>query len=235
MTQHPHHDFLAALWRHRLTAILRTRDEGLASEAMDAAVRGGIRLIEFTMTTPNALGLISRFSTRAGQVTLGGLERLVVGAGTVMTPDQARAAVDAGASFLVSPITDLEVIATANELGVPILPGVHTPTEMVTAHRAGAPLVKLFPMPAGGPTWLRSALAPLPFVRVVPTNGVFLDNIAEWFEAGAWSVGMTTGLFEPADMAAGNFAAIESRAAALRKAAAAVERGPMPEAADPFA
>lgn len=230
-----HEPFLRALWRHRVTAILRTTDEGLAEEAMDAAVRGGMRIIEFTLTTPNAMGLISRFAARGAQVSLGGLDRLVVGAGTVMTPAMAREAVGAGATFLVSPVMDPEVIATAVSLGVPILPGVHTPTEMVAAHRAGAPLVKLFPAPAGGPTYLRSALAPLPFLRVVPTNGVFLDNVGDWLRAGAWAVGMTTGLFAPEDMAARDMRAIEGRAAALRKAVEAVERGEMPRRDDPFA
>ena len=230
-----HEEFLQALWRHRITAILRTTDEGLAEEAMDAAVRGGVRVVEFTLTTPGTLGLISRFAARGAQVSLGGLDRLVVGAGTVMTPQMAREAVGAGARFLVSPVMDPEVIEAAVSLGVPIIPGVHTPTEMVAAHRAGAPLVKLFPAPAGGPTWLRSALAPLPFLRVVPTNGVFLENIGDWIRAGAWSVGMTTGLFDPDDMAARNLRAIEGRAAALRKAVEAVERGEMPRPVDPFA
>lgn len=230
-----HHEFLGALWRHRITAILRTTDAGLAAEAMDAAVRGGMRLIEFTLTTPNAMELISQFSTRGVQVSLGGLDRLVVGAGTVMRPEQAREAVAAGAKFLVSPVMDPEIIALANELGVPILPGVHTPTEMIAAHRAGAPLLKLFPGPAGGPAYLRSALAPLPFLRVVPTNGVDLDNAADWLRAGAWAVGMTRTLFEPADLAAGNMDAIAKRATALRRAVESVERGDLPTADDPFA
>lgn len=235
MTDQAHHQFLEALWRRRITAILRTTDEALAEAAMDAAVRGGMRVIEFTLTTPGALGLISRFSARAAQATLSGLDRLIVGAGTVMTPQQARDAVAAGARFLVSPVMDPEVIGVAGSLEVPILPGVHTPTEMVAAHRAGAPLVKLFPAPAGGPAYLRSALAPLPFLRVVPTNGVDLDNVGQWLQAGAWAVGMTTGLFAPSDMASGKLDAIERRAAALRTAVEAVERGPMPRPADPFA
>lgn len=220
-------DFLRTLWDARITAILRATDEGLAAAAMDAAIRGGMRIVELTLTTPGALHIIAELAAREG---------LVVGAGTVLTTVQARAAVAAGARFLVSPIMDPEIIALARTLGVPILPGVHTPTEMVAAHRAGAPLLKLFPAPAGGPTWLRSVLAPLPFLRVVPTNGVDLDNAAAWLRAGAFAVGMTTSLFDPAALAAHDLVGIESRAAALVRAVAAVERGPMPTLpADPFA
>jgi len=222
----PLDDFLRTLWDARITAILRTTDEGLAAEAMDAAIRGGMRIVELTLTTPGALRIIADLAAR---------DALTVGAGTVLRPAQARAAVDAGARFLVSPIMDPELIALARDLGVPILPGVHTPTEMIAAHRAGAPLLKLFPAPAGGPVWLRSALAPLPFLRVVPTNGVDLDNAAAWLRAGAFAVGMTTALFEPAALAARDLLGIESRARALVRAVGAVERGSMPAGADPFA
>jgi 2-dehydro-3-deoxyphosphogluconate aldolase/(4S)-4-hydroxy-2-oxoglutarate aldolase len=218
--------FLRTLWDHRITAILRATDEQLATQAMDAAIRGGMRIVELTLTTPGALRIVAELAAREG---------LVVGAGTVLHPAQARAAVEAGARFLVSPVMDPEIIALAGELGVPILPGVHTPTEMLAAHRAGAPLLKLFPGPAGGPTWLRSVLAPLPFLRVVPTNGVDLDNAATWLRAGAFAVGLTTALFDPAVLAARDLLAIEQRARALVRAVGAIERGPMPQLDDPFA
>ena len=220
------YEVLAALWACRATAILRTRDERLAAAAMDAAIRGGMRIVELTLTTPGALRIISTLAARPD---------LRVGAGTVLLPSQARAAVEAGARFLVSPVMDPEIIAVARELGVPVLPGVHTPTEMLAAHRAGAPLLKLFPAPAGGPVWLRSVLAPLPFLRVVPTNGVDLDSAAAWLQAGAFAVGLTTALFDPAVMAAGDVASIEQRARALLRAVQSVERGPMPQPVDPFA
>lgn len=226
--------FLATLWEHRITAILRTTDRQLAADAMDAAVRGGLRIVELTLTTPGALEIVAELAAREGLSSSRGLDRLVVGAGTVLRPQQARDAVAAGARFLVSPVMDPEIIALANELEVPILPGVHTPTEMVAAHRAGAPLLKLFPGPAGGPAYLRSALAPLPFLRVVPTNGVDLDNVAAWLRAGAWAVGMTTGLFDPAALAARDLASVEQRARALMRAVGSVERGAMPRASDPF-
>jgi 2-dehydro-3-deoxyphosphogluconate aldolase/(4S)-4-hydroxy-2-oxoglutarate aldolase len=100
----------------------------------------------------------------------------------------------------------------AAELGVACMPGTHTPTEMLRAHRAGAQLCKLFPAPAGGPAWLRSVLAPLPFLKVVPTNGVDERNAAEWLGAGAFAVGFVSPLFDATDIRAGNWDAIEARA-----------------------
>lgn len=199
-------DFVALLGRERASAILRTDDQRRAAAAMDAALAGGFRVVEFTLTIPGVFELIADFAGRAG---------VVVGAGTVLTVDDARRAVDAGARFLVSPVTDEAVIAAAGALGVAVMPGTHTPTEMLRAHRAGAQLVKLFPAPAGGPVWLRSVLAPLPFLKVVPTNGVDADNVGAWLEAGAWAAGFTAPLFDRDDLAAGRYDRIEERARAI--------------------
>lgn len=197
------HAFVDLVARERATAILRTDDRSAAAPAMAAAVAGGFRVVEFTLTIPGAYELIAEFARR---------DDLVVGAGTVLEVAEARRAVDAGARFLVSPVTDEAVIAAAAELGVASMPGAHTPTEMLRAHRAGAPLVKLFPAPAGGPAYLRSVLAPLPFLKVVPTNGVDAGNAADWLDAGAWGVGFAATLFERADLAARRFDRIEERA-----------------------
>ena len=199
-------DFVTLLGRERATAILRANDQAVAREAMAAAVRGGFRIVEFTLTIPGALDLIEELAARP---------ELVVGAGTVLTEEDAEASVRRGARFLVSPVTDLAVIACAAELGVAILPGAQTPTEMLAAHRAGAPLIKLFPAPAGGPAYLRSVLAPLPFLKVVPTNGITEDNAAAWLEAGAYALGWAGVLFTPDDLAARRFDAIEARARAI--------------------
>lgn len=197
---------MEAFGRRRVSAILRTDDQRKAAEAMDAAVRGGIEIVEFTLTTPGVYELIQDFSRREG---------LTVGAGTVLEVEQARRAVEAGARFLVSPVVDEAVIAAAAGNGVAMMPGTHTPSEMFRAHRAGAQLCKLFPAPAGGPAWLRSVLGPLPFLKVVPTNGIDLDNMHEWFAAGAHAGGFVASLFTREDMAAGNWQAIEARARAI--------------------
>jgi Entner-Doudoroff aldolase len=208
-------EFVQTLWRERATAILRATNADAARAAMEAAVQGGFRILEFTLTTPNALGLIEEFARRPG---------LIVGAGTVLSPEEAQACVAAGARFLVSPIVDDAVVRRARELGAAAIPGTHTPTEMMQAHRAGAPLVKLFPAPAGGPAYLRSVLAPLPFLRIVPTNGVDEQNAADWLRAGAWAVGFVASLFDPKDMAEQRYDRIRDRARRLKEVTGALER-----------
>jgi 2-dehydro-3-deoxyphosphogluconate aldolase/(4S)-4-hydroxy-2-oxoglutarate aldolase len=195
--------FVERFGREQASAILRTNDQEKAAQAMEAAVRGGFTVIEFTLTIPGVFDLVREFAQRDG---------LVVGTGTVMDEHQARQSVAAGARFLVSPVVDEAVIATADELEVACMPGCHTPTEMLRAHRAGAQLCKLFPAPAGGPAWLRSVLGPLPYLKIVPTNGVDERNAGDWIAAGAWAVGFVATLFEPADVAAGRWDAIEERA-----------------------
>jgi len=195
--------FVELFGRERASAILRCNDAEVARHALDAAIAGGFRVVEVTLTTPRALELIADVASRPG---------VVAGAGTVLTVAEAEAAVAHGARFLVSPVTDEVVIRRATELGVASIPGGHTPTELLAAHRAGAPLVKLFPAPAGGPAWLRSLLAPLPFLKVVPTNGVDLDNAADWLAAGAWALGFVAALFNADDLRLGRFERIEERA-----------------------
>jgi 2-dehydro-3-deoxyphosphogluconate aldolase/(4S)-4-hydroxy-2-oxoglutarate aldolase len=204
-------DFIAAFKDHRASAIIRTARQDDARRAMDAAARGGFRICEFTLTVPGALDLIREFAARPG---------LIVGAGTVLTPDDARAAVAAGARFLVSPVLDPAVIAEAARLGVAMMPGCATPTEMLAAHRVGAQLQKLFPAPGTGPAWVAQTLGPMPFLRIVPTSGVTLENAAAYLRAGSFAVGFVNSLFDPADIAAGRFDAIESRARAMLAVAA---------------
>lgn len=211
--------FVERLWRDRVTAIVRTTKQEAAALAMAAAVRGGFRHLEFTLTTPGALELITEFSRR---------KELVAGAGTVMTPADAENAVRAGAQFLVTPVLDVSVVAAAHRLGVPILPGVHTPTEMWQAHQAGATLLKIFPAVAGGPAAVRAILAPMPFLKLVPTNGVDAGNAAAYLEAGAVAVGLVNPLFEPDFMAAGRWDDIEERAREVLRAVARVERPDLP-------
>ncbi len=203
-------EFPAELARRRASAILRTKDEGAVLPAMEAAVRAGFTVIEFTLTTPGALEAISKFRER---------EDLLVGAGTVLTTDQVKDAVGAGAQFLVSPVEDHSIIRASLDAGVTPIPGCHTPTELAAAHGAGAPLQKLFPAPAGGPAWLRSVMGPLPFLRVVPTNGVDETNARHWLAAGAVALGFVAPLFEPEAMARHDWNRIEARARALRMAA----------------
>ena len=193
----------AAIERERISAIIRTNDQGVAGEAMQAAVDGGFRMVEFTLTTPGAFELITEFSRRTD---------LLVGAGTVLTVEQARMAVAAGARFLVSPICDPIIVAQAASLDVACIPGAYTPTEMETAHRLGADFVKVFPATAGGVGFIEAVLAPLPHLRLFPTAGVTPENFVDFLNAGCAGVGFPKPLFVPSDLARGDFAAVRKRA-----------------------
>jgi Entner-Doudoroff aldolase len=195
-------DFVRFLRDARASAILRTPHGERAIPAMEAAARAGFRVLEFTMTIPGVLDAIEAFARRPG---------CVVGAGTVLTIADARAAVGAGASFLVSPVVDEAVIEAAAELGVAAIPGCSTPTELLRAHRAGAPLQKLFPAPGIGPAFVKAVLGPLPFLRIVPTHGVTAENVHEWFTAGVHAVGFVAPLFAPEDIEAQRYDRIEER------------------------
>jgi len=190
----------------RCSAILRTQIPEAVMPALQAAVDGGFEIIECTLNTPGALEAINAFAAN---------DDLLVGAGTVLTIDDASRAVEAGAEFLVSPVMDPEVINWCVEHDVIAIPGTSTPTEMLAAHNAGAPIVKLFPGPAGGPDAVKTIRGPLPFLRIFPTSGVTLDNAAAYLEAGAFGLGFVACLFDPADLAAGRFDAIRDRAAQM--------------------
>jgi 2-dehydro-3-deoxyphosphogluconate aldolase/(4S)-4-hydroxy-2-oxoglutarate aldolase len=189
-----------------ISAIIRTDDQSTAARAIEAAVNGGFRMVEFTLTTPGAMELIAAFSRNAD---------LLVGAGTVLTTDAARAAVQAGARFIVSPVCDAEVLAEAARLDAATIPGAFTPTEMQAAHRAGADFVKLFPAAPGGVDYVRAIRAPLPHLRLFPTAGCDADNFTQYLDAGCAGVGFVRSLFDPADLAATRYSAIRDRAALI--------------------
>ena len=191
----------------KISAIIRTDDKKLAADAMNAAVEGGFRTVEFTLTTPGALQLISEFRKRD--------DDLLVGAGTVMSVDQANGAVNAGAQFIVSPVCNPEIISYAVEIDVVSIPGTYTATEMDTAHQLGADMVKLFPAPADIPGYVSAILGPMPYLKIFPTNGVDIDNMLSVLSAGAAGVGFVKTLFNPTDMEMNDFTAIKKRATAI--------------------
>jgi Entner-Doudoroff aldolase len=202
-------EFLDTLWHERATCVLRTNHQEPARKAMEAAVLGGFRIIEFTLTIPGAMELIKDFSWHSD---------LVVGAGSVLSVENAREAVAQGAKFLVSPVADADVIAEAKKLEVTMIPGAFTPAELLQAYRYGAPLQKLFPEPPGGAKYLRACLGPMPFLRVVPSHsGVDATNALAYLEAGAYAVAFVTHLFDPQEIAQGKFEKIEERARGIRQ------------------
>jgi 2-dehydro-3-deoxyphosphogluconate aldolase/(4S)-4-hydroxy-2-oxoglutarate aldolase len=182
-------------------AILRARSAARVVAAAGALADVGIRAVEVTLTTDGALDALARLrATRPD---------LLAGAGTVITPEDAATAVQAGAQFLVAPCVQPDTMAAAARLGVPIIPGAFTPTEVVTAVEHGAALVKLFPATLG-PAYLRALRGPLPEVGFVPTGGVGLDSIAAFLSAGAVAVGLGSPLTGDA-LETGNLDALADR------------------------
>jgi len=167
-----------------LIPILRTASEEDAWHAAEAVVSTGIGIVEITMGVPNALGVVKRIVTRFGETVLPGV-------GTVLNPDTCRAAVTAGAEFIVAPNFDPVVVAVAHQTGKLCIPGALTPTEVVTAWQGGADMVKVFPCgAAGGPAYVRALRGPLPEIPLVPTGGVSLANIAAFIDAGVAAIGV---------------------------------------------
>jgi len=164
----------------RLLGIVRYRDPGDVDGALEALVHGGIGLVEVTLDTPGALDAVER-GRRSGWS---------IGVGTVLAPDQVNRSFDAGAAFVVSPGIVPGVVERALELGVDVVPGAFTPTEVIRAHAMGVSAVKLFPASTGGPSYLRSLLGPLAGVPLVPTGGIAIEEVSAYLTAGAACVGL---------------------------------------------
>ena len=189
-----------------IVAVLRAGDADRFERVAEVLVEAGVTCVEFTLTSRGAVEALRRFAARmpAG---------VALGAGTVLEPATADAAIDAGASYLVSPTVGLDVIERARRRGVAALPGAFTPTEILQAWRAGADAVKLFPASVGGPAYLRAVKAPLPEVPLVPTGGVGLEEIGRYLDAGALAVGLGGPLLGDAGEG-GDLAALRRRAEA---------------------
>lgn len=190
----------------RACAVLRTPTSESCPKAMQAAIDGGFKIVEFTLTTPDCLQHLSDFRAKYdGDV--------MVGCGTILTPADAADAMEAGSEFIITPVMLPDVIEWCAERNIVCVPGCQTPTEMVNAYRHGAPLQKLFPGVAGGPGWVKAVSSALPFLSINPTSGVDLDNAGQYLEMGAASVGLVAPLFEPDAIASGDFDKIAQNAA----------------------
>jgi 2-dehydro-3-deoxyphosphogluconate aldolase/(4S)-4-hydroxy-2-oxoglutarate aldolase len=172
---------IEALQQVGVVAVLRGASAGIDAIVDDLAA-GGLTTIEVTFSVPDAADVIARLSGRP---------ELVIGAGTVTTPAQAEAAIAAGARFLVSPVSPPWLVPLSHEAGVLAVPGCATPTEIWAALAAGAHVVKVFPAARlGGPAYLRDLTAPLPGLRVMPSGGITVSDVADYRQAGAWCVGL---------------------------------------------
>ncbi|MFB0545437.1 MAG: bifunctional 4-hydroxy-2-oxoglutarate aldolase/2-dehydro-3-deoxy-phosphogluconate aldolase [Anaerolineae bacterium] len=196
-----------------VVAIVRLdRSEQLLKVA-ESIKAGGVDVIEFTMTTPNALPIIEESAKEFG-------DEVLLGAGTVLDPQTARASILAGAQFVVSPSSNKGTIEMCRRYSKVVVPGALTPTEILTAWEWGADLVKVFPARLGGPRYIRDVLAPLPQIKLVPTGGVGPDNAADFLKAGAVAVAVGSSLVSRKAVEEGNFALLTENA---RKLVAAVK------------
>ena len=203
-----HFDTLQALIEGKLIAIARL-DSGDELINVAAALKaGGISSIEFTVPTPNALDMIKQARAHFG-------EDVSMGAGTVLDPETARAAILAGAQFIVTPTLNLGTIELCKRHGIPVVSGALTPTEILAAWQAGADMVKVFPANLGGPPYIKSVLAPLPQVRLAPTGGVNADNAADYIKAGAAALGVGGNLVNKTYVANGDWESISAEARRL--------------------
>ncbi len=191
-----------------VVAIVRLSSSQKLLPLTEALAQGGVRYVEFTMTTPHALDVLAEASDRLGK-------DVVLGAGTVLDAETARAAILAGARFIVTPALSPDVIALARRYGVLIMPGAFTPTEVVNAWQLGADLVKVFPADSVGPGYIKALRGPLPQIGLVPTGGVGPENAAEYIRAGATALGVGSSLVNDRIVAAEDWAALTAAARRL--------------------
>lgn len=182
-------------------AVVRGKDQTEALRATDAIIAGGMKGIELTFTVPNAEAVIKELVEKYKDN-----QDVVIGAGTVLDPITARIAIMAGAEYIVSPFFDKETAEICNLYQIPYLPGCMTITEMKEALKSGVDIIKLFPGSAFGPEIVKAFKAPMPQLNIMPTGGVGLDNMKDWFNAGVVAVGVGGNLLAPATK--GDFAEV---------------------------
>lgn len=199
-------EIYAALEREKIIAILRGFSRTEADRTTEALITGGIRLLEVTLNTEGAPDMIAAWREDYKN------EAVYIGAGTVLNLEQAKQAVEAGAQFIVSPNFDIEVLDYGSKHGVPVWPGVMTPTEIVKAWQAGAQAVKVFPMESLGLKYLKEIQGPLSHIPMIATGGVNLKNIQAFLETGAAAVGMGGSLADKSLIQAGKYQELTKRA-----------------------
>jgi 2-dehydro-3-deoxyphosphogluconate aldolase / (4S)-4-hydroxy-2-oxoglutarate aldolase len=196
---------LARVLNSGVIAVLRAPSGEKLLEVAKALLAGGVEAMEVTFTVPGADRVIERVVSELG-------ERIIMGAGTVLDGETARAAILSGAEFIVAPNVNFDVIRLCRRYGKAVMPGALTPTEVLAAWEAGADVVKIFPSELTGPGYLKALHGPLPQVRLMPTGGINLQNAAEYLRSGACALGVGGSLVESKALADGDMARIESLA-----------------------
>ena len=201
-----------------IIAVVRAQSAAQVLPLSEALIAGGVKVIEVTMTTPNALAAIREASEKLG-------DRALIGVGTVLDAGTARAAIAAGAEFVVTPICRTELVAIAHAADRPIMLGAYTPTEAQLAHEAGADSIKIFPADTLGAGYIKSLRAPLPHLRIVPTGGVDVGNVADFLKAGCAALGVGSSLVSAKILQAADWPELTRRASAFVTAARQARAG----------
>jgi 2-dehydro-3-deoxyphosphogluconate aldolase/(4S)-4-hydroxy-2-oxoglutarate aldolase len=205
---------LARIQQAGVLAVLRGPSPELTVQAVEALVAGGVIGIEITYSTPKAAQVVGTLRDRYG-------DDIVLGMGTLTEPKHAAEALEAGASFIVSPHTEAELAHAMVATGLPVMMGGLTPTEVLLAHRLGSDVVKLFPGSLGGPAYMKALKGPFPHIPMMPTGGVSKENVGVWFKAGAVAVGAGSELCPKEMLMAGRFDEISALAQDFVRAIAA--------------
>ena len=205
-------EIITRLTDHGIIAVVRAPKADLVLPLAEALLAGGVIAIEITMTTPNAIAAIRDARSRLG-------DRALIGVGTVLDADMCRAAIDAGAEFVVTPICRTEFVAIAHAANRVIMLGAYTPTEAQHAHEAGSDFIKIFPADNLGPGYIKALRAPLPHLKIVPTGGVDVNNVGDFLKAGCAAVGVGSSLVSAKLLQEGNWPELTRKAAAFVEAA----------------
>lgn len=201
-------EILSVIEKYKAVAVVRLPEPDMVEPVLEALYEGGIRVAEITMTVPNAISLIKKAVAKSP-------DDFLMGVGSVTNAEMTEKAVNAGAKYVVSPIMKKEIIDKANELGVPVMPGAFTPTEIQQAWEWGADIIKIFPADIVGMNFIKAVKAPLPHLKLMPTGGVTLTNGGEWIKAGACAVGIGSALLNKEAIKRGDFDIITNNAKIL--------------------
>jgi len=205
-------EIISLLTHPGIIAVVRAKKPEQVIPLSEALIAGGVIAVEITMTTPNALAAIAEASRK-----LGG--RALIGVGSVLDANTCRGAIAAGAEFIVSPVCRLDLIPIAAAANRPVMLGAYSPTEAQTAYEAGSDFVKIFPADGLGPGYIKAIRAPLPHLQIVPTGGVDVGNVADFFRAGCAAVGVGSALVAAKILQENNWPELTRRAAEFVKAA----------------
>jgi 2-dehydro-3-deoxyphosphogluconate aldolase/(4S)-4-hydroxy-2-oxoglutarate aldolase len=198
--------------------VIRLKEPQKLRAVIDAIAEGGVKALEVTMSVPGAIDLIAALAPSLPKTFL-------LGAGTVVDGDTARRAIAAGAQFIVGPVLRTDVLTVCHEHDVAVMPGCFSPTEILEAWDAGADIVKVFPATVLGPAFFKDLRGPMPYVKLMPTGGVTLDNAGDWIKAGAVAVGVGTALLDAKAIAAGNYEVLTANAQRIVASVRAAREG----------